>query len=109
MNFKERIKELDKEIGIDERPIKDIIREWLLRTIALRRNILHLLTLQDIELKETKKNNTYLRKEKNKYKDMYGTLDKDYKKLQIEFNNLVKEYERLERKVNKYEGNINKN
>lgn len=100
-----RIQEVLNELKIEEeeykRPLKEVIKEWLLRNIATKKKLQHLLTLQDIELTETKKNNTYLRKEKKKYKDLCVKLDKELKTKQIEVNELIKEYNKLERKLKK--------
>lgn len=103
--IKQEIEEIMKNIEIPEeeqnRPLKEIIREWFLRDIAAKKKMQHLLTLQDIELTETKNNNTYLRKEKKKYKDLCVKLDKELKTKQIEINELIKEYNKLERKLKK--------
>ena len=103
--IKQEIEKIMKNIEIPEeeqnRSLKEIIREWFLRDIAAKKKMQHLLTLQDIELTETKNNNTYLKKEKKKYKDLYVKLDKEHKQLQIDFNLLLKEYNKLERKLKK--------
>lgn len=94
--MKERINEiLNQEVEEETRTLKEIIREWLLRSIQTKKGLVHLLTLQDIEMKDTKGNNTYLRKEKKKYKDLCVEQHKELRKKQIEINKLKREIERL--------------
>lgn len=94
--MKERINEiLNQEVEEETRTLKEIIREWLLRSIQTKKGLVHLLTLQDIEVKEIKGNNTYLRKEKKKYKDLCVEQHKELRKRQIEINKLKREIERL--------------
>lgn len=97
MKVSERIDEILEETSKEEieetKTLKEIIREWFLRNIITKKGLIHLLTLQDIEMKEIKGNNTYLRKEKKKYKDLCVEQHKELRKRQIEINRLKREIE----------------
>lgn len=105
MKIQERINEIINEVEINEeelnKSLKEKFKEWLLRSIETKKGLIHLLTLQDIELKETKENNKYLRKEKKKYKDLYIELDKKCKEFEISNNQLLLEVEELNKKLSK--------
>ena len=105
MKTKDRIQEIINEANIDEeeekKSLKQIVKEHYLRSIVTKRGLIHLLTLQDIELKETKENNKYLRKEKKKYKDLCVELDKKMKTYEIENKQLIRKVKDYEKRISK--------